>query len=70
MGRNQAKKSLSLNQFVSQMKEIVSIADKTTLDEAPDAYKDINEVLAAQEGVVTDVVDFVRPLINIKAQGD
>ena len=70
MGRNQAKKSLSLNQFVSQMKEIVSIADKTTLDEAPDAYKDINEVLAAQEGVVIEVVDFVRPLINIKAQGD
>ncbi|QOX80892.1 RtcB family protein (plasmid) [Trichlorobacter lovleyi] len=70
MGRNQAKKTLDLEQFQGQMKDVVSIADKTTLDEAPGAYKDIKGVLALQEGVVVTVVDFARPLINIKAQGD
>ena len=70
MGRNQARKQLDLERFRDQMKDVVSIADKTTLDEAPDAYKNIEEVLAMQEGIVVDVTDFVRPLINIKAQGD
>lgn len=70
MGRNQAKKQLDLEKFRNQMKDVVAIADKSTLDEAPDAYKSIEEVLAAQEGVVIDVVDFVRPIINIKANGD
>ncbi len=70
MGRNQAKKQLDLDNFRRQMKDVVSIADRSTLDEAPDAYKSIEEVLAMQEGIVIDVTDFVRPLINIKAQGD
>lgn len=70
MGRNQAKKSLDLEVFRKQMEGVVSIADKTTLDEAPDAYKDIKGVLALQEGIVVEVIDHARPLINIKAQGD
>ena len=70
MGRNQAKKSLDLDEFREQMKGVVSIADKTTLDEAPNAYKDIKGVLALQEGIVVEVIDHAKPLINIKAQGD
>lgn len=70
MGRNQAKKSLDLATFKAQMEGVVSIADKTTLDEAPDAYKDIKGVLSLQEGIVVEVIDHAKPLINIKAQGD
>jgi tRNA-splicing ligase RtcB len=70
MGRNEAKRSLDLQEFKSQMAGIVSTADKTTLDEAPGAYKEINAVITYQEGVVIEVVDFVKPLINVKAQGE
>lgn len=70
MGRKEAKRSLDLEEFKGQMERIVSTSDKTTLDEAPGAYKDITSVIAYQEGIVIEVIDFVKPLINIKAQGD
>ena len=52
------------------MTGIVSTSDKTTLDEAPGAYKDITSVISYQEVIVIEVIDFVKPLINIKAQGE
>ena len=70
MGRKEAKRSLDLEEFKGQMAGIVSTSDKTTLDEAPGAYKDITSVIAYQEGIVIEVIDFVKPLINIKAQGE
>jgi tRNA-splicing ligase RtcB len=70
MGRKEAKRSLDLGEFKAQMAGIVSTADKNVLDEAPGAYKDINEILSYQQDVVIEVIDFVKPLINVKAQGD
>jgi len=70
MGRKEAKRTLDLQEFKGQMAGIVSTADKTILDEAPGAYKEISAVIAYQEGVVIEVVDFVKPLINVKAQGE
>lgn len=70
MGRNEAKRVLDVQEFRGQMKGVVSSANRSTLDEAPGAYKDINTVIGYQEGVVIEVVDYVKPLINVKAHGN
>ena len=36
-----------------------------TVDEAPDAYKSIFEVIALQSDLI-DVIDHIKPIINIK----
>ena len=66
MSRGFAKKNITLDTFKTQMGDIVANISAATLDEAPDAYKDLEYVMNAQEGVVVDVVDYIRPIINIK----
>jgi tRNA-splicing ligase RtcB (3'-phosphate/5'-hydroxy nucleic acid ligase) len=66
MSRNQAKKTFVLDQHKNWMKGIVAKVDKSTLDECHGAYKDVTKVIKVQEGVVIDVVDYIKPLINIK----
>ena len=66
MGRTKAKKSIPIETFVEQMKGIICSTDKSLLDEAPDAYKDIQEVINRQKGVVIDVVDLIKPIVNVK----
>ena len=66
MSRKQAKKSLILEDVKEQMEGIVGNVSEKTLDEAPDAYKDINEVIRLQNGIVVEVINFIRPLINVK----
>lgn len=66
MSRNKAQRSIPLERFQAQMRGIVCRADKGVLDEAPDAYKPIAEVLAAQDGVLVRVIDHFRPLIVLK----
>jgi len=68
MGRNAAKKNLDYDKFVGQMEGVVCSTDRSILDEAPEAYKDINYVMKAQEGITIDVVDFIKPVLNIKAK--
>lgn len=48
------------------MKGIVCRKDKDVLDEAPWAYKNIDAVLAAQDGILVDVIDHFKPLIVVK----
>ncbi|MDR3044214.1 MAG: RtcB family protein [Desulfovibrio sp.] len=66
MSRNEAQRSISLERFRSQMRGIICRADKGVLDEAPDAYKPITEVLAAQDGVLVRIIDHFRPLVVLK----
>jgi tRNA-splicing ligase RtcB len=66
MSRNAAKKKIKLDQFKQAMQGVVARVDKTTLDEAPFAYKDIDQVIAAQEGIVIRIIDHLQPVINIK----
>ena len=66
MSRGQAKRELDCNKFTNDMDGIIAPTGKKFLDEAPDAYKDINYVLAAQDGILVDVVDHFKPLIVIK----
>ena len=66
MSRSQAKKSINMDRFKQQMHGIVAKVEKSTLDEAPDAYKNLHKVIAAQEDIVINTVDYAEPLINIK----
>ena len=67
MSRSQAKKFIDTETFNTQMKnaqvEFGNAFD--LLDEAPDAYKDINIVMENQKELVK-IVDCLKPIINIK----
>jgi tRNA-splicing ligase RtcB (3'-phosphate/5'-hydroxy nucleic acid ligase) len=65
LGRKQAQRQISMTQFNDSMDGIVARIDRTTLDEAPSAYKNLDTVMALQEDLVT-ILHHVRPLINIK----
>ncbi len=67
MSRTQAKKELDLSTFEKQMSNIYSssVSDKT-LDEAPDAYKPMKEIIDNISDTV-EVVDILKPIYNFKA---
>lgn len=68
MGRNQAQKSLSLENEIATMDKkgiIHAIRTQKDLDEAPGAYKDINIVMKNQSDLV-DVLVELKPLAVIK----
>ena len=67
MSRNQAKADLSLEEFKKVMSGIYSTSvSKATLDEAPMAYKPIDEILKHITDTVT-VIDIIKPIYNFKA---
>ena len=65
MSRKAARRDIKLKQFAASMFGITAKVDRHTLDEAPFAYKPIDEVMSLQSTMVT-VLHRVRPLINIK----
>jgi len=65
LGRNQAKRTLRLEDFQRAMTGIQALVKPATLDESPAAYKDIFEVMRLQDALVT-VKHHVRPMINVK----
>lgn len=69
MSRKKAKEVIGLETFQSQMKGIVAGTDASLLDEAPDAYKDLDHVIKLQKGIVVDVVYHTRPILNVKGSG-
>lgn len=70
MSRKQAFRSLSLEEFRQQMEGIYSTSvGKDTLDEAPMAYKGIDDILCHLEPTV-DVADIFKPVYNFKAAED
>ncbi len=67
MSRRQARANLNLNEFKQEMQNVYSTCvSKSTLDEAPMAYKPINEILSAIHDTV-EVIDIIRPIYNFKA---
>lgn len=66
MGRKKAKESLNITTFKEQMKGIIAKVNDNTLDESPEAYKDIVQVIFYQQNVVMTTVDHVKPILNIK----
>jgi tRNA-splicing ligase RtcB (3'-phosphate/5'-hydroxy nucleic acid ligase) len=65
LGRKEAKRSLQMDDFISDMRGIVARVTEDTLDESRMAYKDIFEVMENQKDLV-EVVERVFPILNIK----
>jgi RNA-splicing ligase RtcB len=68
MSREKARKALDVADFQKQMADAgvyTTTADRSTIDEAPDAYKPFEEIVKLIEPTV-DILFFVKPKINIK----
>ena len=67
MSRSAAKKSITLTQFEKAMKGIYSsTVNRSTLDEAPFAYKPMDEIIA-NIGDTAEIIKTIVPLYNFKA---
>ena len=67
MSRMQAKNSITLTQYEKAMKGIYSsTVNRSTLDEAPFAYKPMEEIVA-NIGDTAEIVKVIKPLYNFKA---
>jgi len=72
MSRSKAFENLDVDEFKKQMADAgiyTTTADAKTLDEAPDAYKPMDEIVRLIEPTV-DIKFFMKPKMNIKAQED
>ncbi|RCX12071.1 RNA-splicing ligase RtcB [Anaerobacterium chartisolvens] len=70
MSRKQAKRSLSLEEFKKSMDGIYTTSlSIDTLDEAPFAYKSMDEIIANIQDSV-EISKIVRPIYNFKASDD
>lgn len=65
LGRKEAKRQLSVEDFAETMKGITARVSESTLDESPFAYKNIFEVMELQKDLV-EVVEHILPIVNIK----
>ena len=67
MSRNKAKSAISLADFEKSMEGIYSTTvSRSTIDESPMAYKNMDEIVRCIEPTV-NVVDIIKPLYNFKA---
>lgn len=68
MSRSKAKEFLSMDEYSNEMNGIytTSVCD-STLDEAPMAYKPIEEIIECIEPTV-DIITHIRPIYNFKAK--
>lgn len=70
MSRRQAKLSLSLEEFRKSMDGIFTTSlSMSTLDEAPFAYKPIEEIIANVQDTV-EINKIIKPIYNFKASDD
>lgn len=67
MSRMQAKKNINLEEYKKVMKDIYTTSvNENTMDEAPFAYKSINEILKHITDAV-EVTNIIKPTYNFKA---
>ncbi len=67
LARNQAFKTLDMDEFEKEMEGIYSSSIcKATLDESPMAYKDKDMIIGAIADTAT-ILDSVKPILNIKS---
>lgn len=66
MSRSQAKKNIDIDTFTKQMEGIYSTSvNSSTLDEAPDAYKDAKVIEGAIEPTA-NILFRIKPILNMK----
>jgi len=67
MSRKKAKQVLDMSEFEKQMENVYSTSVvKGTLDEAPNAYKPMKEIINQIKDTV-DIVDILKPIYNFKS---
>jgi RNA-splicing ligase RtcB len=67
MGRNEAKRTLSMDEFTNTMKDVYSTTvGQSTLDEAPMAYKPMQEIIDNIQDTVT-IDKIIKPVYNFKS---
>lgn len=67
MSRSKAKEMLSMDDFVNSMNGIFTTSVSTsTIDEAPQAYKSMEEIRTAITDTV-EIIDTIKPIYNFKA---
>jgi RNA-splicing ligase RtcB len=67
MSRAEARKRLSLEEFKNQMSDVWSSSvNEDTLDEAPMAYKNIEDIVS-NIGDTVEVIKTIKPIYNFKA---
>lgn len=67
MSRMKAKRELDLEEFKAEMSGIwSSTVNKSTLDEAPMAYKTMDDIVA-NIGETAEIVKIIKPIYNFKA---
>lgn len=67
MSRKKARENIDLSVFESQMKNVFTTSVlKSTVDEAPDAYKSMDEIIE-MIGETAEIVDILKPVYNFKA---
>lgn len=72
MSRSQAKQSLTVSEFKKTMSEAgiyTTSVGRDTLDEAPMAYKPMEEIIANIENTV-EIAEVIKPIYNFKAGGE
>lgn len=70
MSRKQARETIKLEEYKQSMKGIYSsTVDIGTIDEAPQAYKSIEEI---KEGIkpTVEIIEQIKPIYNFKAKED
>ncbi|MFW6251851.1 MAG: RtcB family protein [Halanaerobium sp.] len=67
LSRTQAKKEISLREFKKSMRDVYSSSvKKSTIDEAPSAYKSAEEILMAVKESI-EVIEVLKPVYNFKS---
>lgn len=67
MSRTKAKESLDMDEYKDSMKGIfTSSVNEGTIDEAPMAYKSINDIIDII-GESVDIIEVIKPIYNFKA---
>lgn len=67
MSRKKAKENLSLDDYKKMMEGVYTTSvSEATLDEAPMAYKSIEDIMDVMEETVT-IIDVLKPVYNFKA---
>jgi tRNA-splicing ligase RtcB (3'-phosphate/5'-hydroxy nucleic acid ligase) len=67
MSHTAAKKTLNIDDYREAMKDVYSTSvNERTIDEAPDAYKSVDDIIGPIAEAV-DIVDVMKPIYNFKA---
>ena len=67
MSRSKAKETVSMNEYQRSMEGVYTTSvNDSTIDEAPQVYKPISEIMKAIEPTA-DIVEVIKPIYNYKA---